>query len=190
MSFARFATVFATLVTASMLSAQENRASISGQVTDSSGAAVPSAAIKIVNVEQGTVKDTSTNDAGRYQIGFLEPGAYTVTIEAPGFKKYIREHILLVTAQKMGLDAQLEVGTQAESVTVTGEAPLLSTESAMRGQNVSSKELHDVPNNGQIFLQMVWAMAGVVRTTNDWGSMGAQGVANATNFSVSGGRSG
>src|SRR5437762_168246 len=90
----------------------------------------------------------------------------------------------------MGLDVQLEVGAQAETVTVTGQAPLLSTETAMRGQNVSSKELHDVPNNGQIFLQMVWAMAGVVRTTNDWGSMGAQGVANATNFSISGGRSG
>jgi hypothetical protein len=90
----------------------------------------------------------------------------------------------------MGLDVQLEVGAQADSVRVTGEAPLLSTETAMRGQDVSSKELRDVPNNGLIFLQMVWAMAGVVRTTNDWGSMGAQGVANATNFSISGGRSG
>ena len=165
MSFTRFATLFATLAAASLLQAQENRASISGQVTDSTGAAVPRAAIKIVNSEQGSVKDTSTNDTGRYQAGFLEPGEYTVTIEAPGFKKYIREHVLLVTAQKMGLDVQLEVGAQAESVTVTGQAPLLSTETAMRGQNVSSKELRDVPNNGQIFLQMVWAMAGVVRTT-------------------------
>jgi len=60
----------------------------------------------------------------------------------------------------MGLDVQLEVGAQAETVTVTGQAQLLSTETAMRGQNVSSKELRDVPNNGQIFLQMVWAMAG------------------------------
>ena len=82
MSFTRFATLFATLAAASLLQAQENRASISGQVTDSTGAAVPRAAIKIVNSEQGSVKDTSTNDTGRYQAGFLEPGEYTVTIEA------------------------------------------------------------------------------------------------------------
>src|SRR5262245_40614793 len=190
MSFPGLATLFAILASASLLRAQENRASISGQVTDPVGASVPGAVVKVANVEQGVSRDSSTNEAGRYQIGFLEPGAYTVTIEAPGFKKYIRERVLLVTAQKMGLDVQLEVGAQAETVTVTGQAPLLSTETAMRGQNVSSKELRDVPNNGQIFLQMVWAMAGVVRTTNDWGSMGAQGVANATSFSVSGGRSG
>src|SRR5207247_4535838 len=116
--------------------------------------------------EQGSSAETLTNDTGRYQIGFLEPSTYTVTIEMTGFKKYIREQVLLVTGQKMGLDVQLEVGSQADSVRVNGEAPLLSTETAMRGQDVSSKELRDVPNNGLIFLQMVWAMAGVVRTTN------------------------
>src|SRR5690349_4139644 len=184
----RFATI--VLLIAASLSAQDNRASRSGQVTDPTGASVPNAIVKAVNLEQGSTAETLSNDTGRYQIGFLEPGTYTLSVEMAGFKKYVRDQVLLVTGQKMGLDVQLEVGAQAESVRVTGEAPLLSTETAMRGQNVSSKELRDVPNNGLIFLQMVWAMAGVVRTTNDWGSMGAQGVANATNFSISGGRSG
>jgi hypothetical protein len=182
--------LFLAILVVGTLSAQDNRASIAGQVSDASGAAIPGAAVKATNLEQGSTQNAVTGDAGRFQIGFLEPGTYSVTIEAPGFKKYLRENIVLVTAQKMGLDAQLEVGAQAETVTVSGQAPLLSTETAMRGQIVSSKELRDVPNNGQIFLQMVWAMAGVVRTTNDWGSMGAQGVANATNFSISGGRPG
>jgi outer membrane receptor protein involved in Fe transport len=190
MSCRRFPTIVMVLSAASGLFAQENRASLSGQVTDATGASVPNAVVKAYNQEQGASAETLTNDSGRYQIGFLEPGTYTVSIETAGFKKYIREQVELVTGQKMGLDVQLELGTQAESIRVTGEAPLLSTETAMRGQNVSSKELRDVPNNGQIFLQMVWAMAGVVRTTNDWGSMGAQGVANATSFSISGGRSG
>src|ERR1043166_6836339 len=119
MSFPRLATFFAILATASMLCAQENRASISGQVTDPVGASVPSAVVKVVNVEQGVAKDTSTNDAGRYQVGFLEPGTYTETIEAPGFKRYVRDRLVLVTAQKMGLDVELEVGAQAETVTVT-----------------------------------------------------------------------
>jgi Carboxypeptidase regulatory-like domain len=174
MSYRRFPTIVTVLLVASGLSAQENRASLTGQVTDATGASVPNALVKALSQEQGVAAETLTNDSGRYQIGFLEPGTYTVTIEMAGFKKYILEQVQLVTGQKMGLDVQLELGTQAESVRVTGEAPLLSTETAMRGQNVSSKELRDVPNNGLIFLQMVWAMAGVVRTTNDWGSMGAQ----------------
>src|SRR5438552_600687 len=141
MSYRRFATILVLLALASGLSAQENRASLSGQVTDATGASVPNAAVRAVNLEQGAAADTLTNDTGRYQIGFLEPGTYTVTIESAGFKKYIREQVLLVTGQKMGLDVQLEVGAQAESVRVTGQAPLLSTETAMRGQDVSSKEL-------------------------------------------------
>ena len=76
MSFARFATVFAILATASMLYAQENRASISGQVTDSSGAAVPSAAIKIVNVEQGTVKAHHDRDFLAVSLGWLIMGCF------------------------------------------------------------------------------------------------------------------
>jgi hypothetical protein len=168
--------------------AQENRASVSGAVSDSTGAAVPNATIRITSVEQGTTQTTTSNDAGRYLIGFLEPGNYNIRVEAAGFKASVRETVRLDTAQRLGLDVQLEVGAQSDSVTVTAEAPQLATESAIRGQIVSSKELRDVPNNGRIFLQMVWAMPGVVRTTNDWGSMGASGVANATDFSINGGR--
>jgi hypothetical protein len=167
---------------------QENRASVSGLITDPTGAAVPNASVHVVSVERGTSLATSSNESGRYLIGFIEPGLYNISVEAAGFKRSVREGVRLDTAQKLGLDVALEVGAQSDSVTVTSEAPQLATETAMRGQVVSSKELRDVPNNGRIFLQMVWAMPGVVRTTNDWGSMGASGVANATDFSINGGR--
>src|SRR6266542_5744266 len=109
MSYRCFATILIVLAAASSssLPAQENRASLSGLVTDPTGAFVPNAAVKAVNQEQGSTVETLTNDSGRYQIGFLEPGAYTVTIEMAGFKKYIQEQVLLVTGQKMGLDVQL-----------------------------------------------------------------------------------
>ena len=93
MSHRRFATVLVLLGVAAMLRAQENRASVSGQVTDPTGASVPNAVVKVTNLEQGTTKDTLTNETGRYQVGFLEPGTYTVDIEASGFKKYIREQV-------------------------------------------------------------------------------------------------
>jgi Carboxypeptidase regulatory-like domain len=78
------------LLLASMLGAQGNRASISGQVTDPSGAAVRGAKIIVTSVERGTAPEASTNDTGRYQIGFLDPGTYIVTVEAPGFKKSVQ----------------------------------------------------------------------------------------------------
>src|SRR5574340_394214 len=103
---------------------QENRASIAGQVIDPTGAAVPAARIKVTSVERGISQETNTTDAGRYQVGFLDPGTYTVTVEAAGFKTFVQEDVRLITAQKLGLDVSLEVGSRAESVTVTAEAPL------------------------------------------------------------------
>jgi len=111
-------------------------------------------------------------------------------VEAPGFKKYVRENIALTVAQKLGLDIPLEIGALAESVTVTDRVTLLETESASRGQVVTRRELHDIPNNGLNPFQLVWAIAGITRTTAGWGSMSPQGVANATNFSLNGSRPG
>src|SRR5918994_5285047 len=86
------------------LVAQEARAAISGQVTDSSGAALPNAAVRVVATERNTASTTETSDSGRYQVGFLVPGTYSVSIEASGFKRYLREGIQLATGEKPGLD--------------------------------------------------------------------------------------
>jgi hypothetical protein len=178
------------LILSSAIYGQENRASIAGQVTDPTGAAVPGAKIKVTSIERGISQETSTTDVGRYQVGFLDPGTYTVTVDAAGFKAFVRENVTVVTGQKLGLDVSMEVGSRADHVTVNAEAPALDTESASRGQLVGRKELADIPSNGRVFLQSLWIAAGVVRTTNSWGSMGVSGVANATNYSINGGRSG
>src|SRR6266542_2265489 len=92
------------LVLAWPVHAQENRASVSGAVSDPTGAAVPNATIRITSVEQGTTQTTTSNDAGRYLIGFLEPGNYNIRVEAAGFKASVRETVRLDTAQRLGLD--------------------------------------------------------------------------------------
>jgi len=171
-----------------ILCAQEDRASIAGLITDPAGSAVPNATITVTSVERNTSTRAASSDTGRYQAGFLLSGRYTLTIEAPGFRKYVRENIELTVAQKLGLDVRLEIGALAESVTVTDRVTLLETESASRGQVVTRREMHDLPNNGRNPFQLVWAIAGVTRTTAGWGSMSPQGVANATNFSLNGSR--
>ncbi|HUQ94232.1 MAG TPA: carboxypeptidase regulatory-like domain-containing protein, partial [Bryobacteraceae bacterium] len=172
------------------VAAQENRASISGQVTDSSGGAVPGATVVIRSLERNISTSTTTNDSGRYQVAFLLPGGYVISVEASGFRRYVREDVRLASAEKLGLDVSLELGALAETITVTGSVGLLETESASRGQLVTSRELHELPNLGRNVFQMVWAMAGVTRTGNSWGSMSPQGVANATGFSLNGSRAG
>jgi hypothetical protein len=170
--------------------AQEDRAAISGQITDPSGSAVPNAAVTARNLERNTSSNVVSSDTGRYQVGFLLPGRYVLIVEAPGFKKYVREDIELAVAEKLGLDVGLEVGAIADSVTVTGEVGLLETESASRGQVITRRELADLPNQGRSVFQLVWAIAGVTRTGTGWGSMSPQGVANATGFSLNGSRPG
>jgi hypothetical protein len=171
-------------------SAQETRASISGQVTDPTGGAIPAAIVTVRSLERNISTSTIRSDSGRYQIAFLLPGRYSISVESTGFKKYVRDDIQLGSAEKLGLDIALEIGALTETVNVTGTVGLLETESASRGQLVTSRELHELPNQGRNVFQMVWAMAGVTRTGTGWGSMSPQGVANATGFSLNGSRPG
>lgn len=173
-----------------VLFAQENRASISGLVKDSSGGAIPGATVIVTSVERKTTTEAVTTDTGRFAVNFLNPGPYFLTIERSGFKKYIQENISLDTGEKLGLDVIMEVGQLSDSVTVSERVGLLETESSSRGQVITSKELHEIPNQGRNVFQMVWAAMGVTRTTNSWGGMSPQGVANATNFMLNGGRPG
>src|SRR5258705_3592675 len=79
---------------------QEFRASITGEVTDSSGSPVPNVRVSAVNVETNISTEAVTNESGRYTIGFLLPGKYTVTVEQAGFKKFIRENVVLGVSQR------------------------------------------------------------------------------------------
>jgi hypothetical protein len=170
--------------------AQDDRASIAGAVTDPAGAGVPNATVRAVSLTRGASASTVTTESGRYHIGFLDPGTYSLSVQAPGFKRFVLEKVDLATAQKLAVDAKLEIGAPTDSVTVSADSSQLDLESAQRGQVIGRQEFADVPNNGRVVLQALWEVAGVVRTTNAWGSMGVSGVANATSFSVNGGRAG
>jgi hypothetical protein len=110
--------------------AQDYRASVMGRLTDPSGAAVPSARVALTNEATRAVYQTTSNDEGHYLIPMIEPGAYTLTVEAPGFKRIESQQLQVQTGAKLTLDFRLELGGVAESVTVLAEAPLLQTASA------------------------------------------------------------
>ena len=101
--------------------AQEFRATLSGDVVDTAGAAVEGARVLAISIERNVPYSATTNASGRYVIQFLLPGKYVVTVEKDGFKKYVRSDISLLASDQRSLDVQLELGAVSESVTVAGE---------------------------------------------------------------------
>jgi hypothetical protein len=136
-----------------VLFAQEDRASISGSVSDSSGGAVPNAKVVVTSVERNAISEAVTTETGRFAVNFLIPGTYILTVEHPGFKKHIQQNIVLATGEKLGLDVAMEVGQLSDSVTVTERVGLLETESSCRGQVITTKELQEIPNQGRNVLR-------------------------------------
>src|SRR5882762_11082326 len=115
------------LIPASMW-AQAYSSSLTGLVTDPSGAAVPAVAVKLTDVNKGYDYTAQSNESGRYLLRSLPPGTYRLTATATGFKASVQEGIVLNVDVNTNLDVHLEVGSTQESVQVIGEAPLLSTQ--------------------------------------------------------------
>ena len=159
---------------------QDFRATLNGLVTDPSGAAISGAKIKATNVQKNAVSEVASNETGRYSIPFLIPGKYTVEVEAAGFKKYVREAVVLQIGDRIGLDVRLELGAQSEQVTVSAQMSQLETETASRGGVVDNQLLQNVPNAGRNVYQLAFAMPGVYKpSTSQGSSFDLDGLANS-----------
>jgi outer membrane receptor protein involved in Fe transport len=169
---------------------QEFRGAISGTVTDPAGAPVPNAKVVVTSVERNVAQETQTTEAGRYQVAFLLPGNYVVTVEKPGFKKTLREGINIASSDRAGVDIRLEIGGVTESVTVTAEAPLLQTESATRASLVEKQYLDNIPTSGRNLYQLQYLQPGVLKNSNYWGDFELYATGNMNGVMVNGGRSG
>jgi hypothetical protein len=135
------------LICAGLLLSQEFRATISGRVQDPSSAAVPGVTVTVVNVDTNIKTETKTLADGTYVIPFLRPGNYSLSVEAPGFKKYVQTGIILEVAQKAGFDVPLQVGSQAEQIEVSAATQLLETESASRSTDFTPQQVQELPLN-------------------------------------------
>jgi hypothetical protein len=144
----RVALVFLLFVSASVF-AQEYRATLTGRVTDSTGAVIPKASVTVTSEETGAISKTVSGPNGFYTVPFLTPGKYQIAVGAPGFDSYLHTGVELLTQQTVTENVSLVVGKATETVTVTSGAPLIDTETSSTGQVLTSEEVSDLPSNGR-----------------------------------------
>ena len=164
-------------------------ASIKGIVTDASGAAVPAAAVRVKNLETGAVRNTSTDDAGRYLVLALPVGEYEVRVSKQNFQDSTHTGIHLVVGQEATVDVPLQVGTVKAQVNVTGDAPMVSTTTQDISGLVGEQAIKDLPLNGRSYDLLLPLNPGIVNfTSQKTGGTGISNSSTASNFAVSGNR--
>ncbi|MGH9838230.1 MAG: carboxypeptidase regulatory-like domain-containing protein [Blastocatellia bacterium] len=160
--------------------AQSPQATVSGLVTDAVGAVVPGVRVTAVSAATGRRAQTTTNEQGFYVLAQLPIGDYTVEVEKEGFRKFVRRDLTLTTGATIALDVQLSVGEASDSVTVTGETPLLQTRTSEAGQLIESRAVQDLPLGDRRTMNLVRTVGGAVFVNYDAGAK--------PNFSLAGGR--
>ncbi len=148
--------------------AQEATASMTGTVTDPSGAAVVSATVQARDVDRGTVTTATTNEQGQFTLSQLPVGTYEVRVTGAGFQTSVRPGVTLVLDQVARLDFQLQVGQVSQTLEVNAEAPLLQTETTQLSTVIESKTITDLPLASRNYVQLTLLAPGAI-TTNPAG---------------------
>ena len=173
----------------SFLNGQSSRGTVSGLVVDSTKAAVASAKVDLTNVDTKVTRSTQTNDSGGYRFDAVDPGPYTVTVVADGFKAYSVQQFQVAGAGNVAIDAQLEIGAVSSTVEVSSSAALLQTESPVRGGTLAARSLVSLPVANQNPVSLVLTLPGVSSNRYSFGVgtfsvNGARGRSN--NFLIDG----
>jgi Carboxypeptidase regulatory-like domain/TonB-dependent Receptor Plug Domain len=129
--------------------AQEFRAVVNGKVTDPDKAVIPGAVVMVMNLGTNEVVRVTTDTAGNYTVPFLNPGSYSITVEAIGFKKYTRTKQGLQVGQTATINIELELGAANETVNITAEDPLLEQGNADRGTVIDNSIITELPLNAR-----------------------------------------
>ncbi|MGA9808347.1 MAG: carboxypeptidase regulatory-like domain-containing protein [Candidatus Sulfotelmatobacter sp.] len=143
--------------------AQSTAGRILGSISDQSGAAVTGATVVVTDVDRGTSRTLTTDQAGAYVAADLTPGTYKIHVEAKGFKSLERPNVVIEVATDVRADFALQPGQVTETVVVEEEVPLVNTTSATLGGTLSNKEINDLPLNGRNYENLLQLRPGVVR---------------------------
>lgn len=173
-------TFVSAVLCAGFVAAQSAEATISGFVTDQSGAAVMGAAVSATNVATAQRSQATADENGFYTLRALPIGAYLIQIEKQGFRKYVRENLVLTTGQQLTLDVRMEVGALTESVTVSAQASLLETRTSEQSQLVEARNIADMPLGDRRTMNIIQMTGAAVFINYDSGGK--------PNFSLAGGR--
>ena len=133
----------------------QDTATISGTVSDPSGASVANAQLTFVNTATQFTRVVTTNSNGEYVASSIPTGEYTITVVAPGFEKLVRSGVILTAATTLTVDLQLAVGSQTQTVSVTATTPLLQSQSAEVSALVDSQQMVSLPLVSRDFTDLV-----------------------------------
>ena len=164
-------------------------ATLRGVVKDPSGAVVRDAAVTLTNKERGQQRQVKTSDEGAYVFTSVDPGTYSLKVEAGGFKAYEQSDLRLAPSETRGLDVGLEVGGATETVTVSAEAASqIKTETGERSDTITANQIQNLSLIGRSSLELLRILPGVVAPEqNDLDVVGFNQGANANqNYSVNG----
>ncbi|HYM21604.1 MAG TPA: TonB-dependent receptor [Vicinamibacterales bacterium] len=146
------ALLLAVALSAGSAHAQSFQGGLRGTVKDAQGV-IPGATVTMTNQQNNTVRETQTNGQGEYSFPAVEPGMYTVKASVPGYKTFERKGVTISVQSFINLEIALEVGTLEETITVTGDAPLIETTNASTGDTLDTRSLESIPSAGRsVFL--------------------------------------
>ncbi len=171
--------------------AQGTSGSLTGEVTDSTGAVIPAATVTLTNLGTNYSQIQRTDSAGVYLLKPVEPGSYLLTITAPGFTKYAQTGIVIHANEYATQDVHLQVSATGETVSVTADAELINTTTPELGMTVNQTSVTQLPLNGRDPSNLVWLAPGVINANlgNSYTQSGFS-FPNETDAAASGGRQG
>ncbi len=169
---ARYAAVCAAVVFAFGLSQETARGQgltgqLSGGVTDPSGGAVANADVVVTNSQTAQSRAVKSDNQGHFVIPELLPGTFTLSITASGFKKYEQREIMISATERVTLPPiVMQVGAVSDTVSVTGEAAVVQTESAERSGLITTRQMQELPLKGRSYLGTAKLLPGIIDTAN------------------------
>jgi len=156
----RFVVMLLTL--AACLGAQEFRGTLTGRVTDPSGAGVPNAKIVVTQTETNSRSQTVSGPDGNYTVPFLAPGVYDISVEGSGFSKFVQKGVRVSAVEMVTVNPALQVGATTQELQVTADAPPLETATASQGQVITTQAAEDLPVNGRSPIELARTAYGVI----------------------------
>jgi hypothetical protein len=154
---------------------------------DAQGGVIPGATVVLTNTATNDRREGVTGEDGTYRFVNLVPGTYRLEVELPGFQRYVRDQIVVNVQSTPRIEATLQLGSLEETVSVTGEAPLLQTENASVGTVVGSRAVQELPLNGRNVLNLIAVAPTVVPQGSSDGSLTGKNVFAAGNYQIGGG---
>jgi Carboxypeptidase regulatory-like domain len=154
------------MVVTGMTWAQTGTTSVHGVVSDKSGATIGDATVTLSNTAQGFKRDTKTTKAGEYEFISLAPGAYVLTVEMPGFRKYEQNNLQLLVNSPATTNVTLDVGASTQTVEVSAQAQTLNTTDASLGNAFSETQVKELPLEAGNVPELLSLQAGVTYTGN------------------------